>query len=70
MRKPFMIHYRRKTLDEAQVSYLTIDKEMLPMVFAIEKFYPYLLGSKVVVFTNHFTPKHLIEDKDAKLRLI
>jgi len=43
---------------------------MLEVVFAIEKFRKYFLGSKVVVCTDHFTVKHLMENKDAKLWLI
>jgi len=43
---------------------------MLAMVFAIEKFCQYLLGSKVVIYTDYFAIKHLMEKKDAKLRLI
>jgi len=47
-----------------------MEKEMLVMVFAIEKFREYLLESKVVVFTNHSAIKHLMEKGDAKPKLI
>ena len=40
------------------------------VVFALEKFCPYLLGSKFTVFTNHFTLRYLMIKKDAKARLI
>jgi len=40
------------------------------MVFANEKIFQYLLGSKVVVFLDHSTIKHLMEEKDAKPSLI
>ena len=36
----------------------------------MEKFRPYLLCSKVIVYTNHSALKHLLEKKDAKPRLI
>ena len=41
------IYYSRKTFNEAQENYTTIEKEMLAMVLACEKFRPYILGSHV-----------------------
>ena len=43
---------------------------MLAMVFACEKFRPYILGSHVIVHTDHAVIKYLMAKKDAKLRLI
>ena len=40
------------------------------MVFECEKFRPYILGSHVVIHTDHAAVKYLMEKKDAKLRLI
>ena len=40
------------------------------MVFACEKFRPYILGSYVVIHTDHAAIKYLMEKKDAKPRLI
>ena len=40
-----VIYYANKTFNEAQENYSTIEKEMLVMVFACEKFRPYILGS-------------------------
>ena len=40
------------------------------MVFAFEKFRPYILGSHVVIQTDHATIKYLMAKKDAKPRLI
>ena len=40
------------------------------MVFACEKFRPYILGSHVIIHTDHATIKYLMAKKDAKLRLI
>ena len=40
------------------------------MIFACEKFRPYILGSHVVIHTDHAVIKYLMEKKDAKLRLI
>ena len=40
------------------------------MVFAYEKFKPYILGSHVIIHTDHAAIKYLMEKKDAKPRLI
>ena len=40
------------------------------MVFSCEKFRPYILGSHVVIHTDHVAIKYLMAKKDAKLRLI
>ena len=40
------------------------------MVFACEKFRPYILGSHVVLHTDHATIKYLMAKKEAKPRLI
>ena len=43
---------------------------MLAVIFAFDKFRSYLLGSKVVVYTDHAALKYLLNKKDAKPRLI
>jgi len=40
------------------------------VIFALEKFQAYLLGTKVLIHTDHSTIKYLMTKKDAKLRLI
>ena len=40
------------------------------MVFALEKFKSYLLGTKVVVFTDHTALRYLLKKKESKPRLI
>lgn len=57
-------------LDEAQINYSTTEKELLAIVFAINKFRSYLIGSKVIVYTDHAAIKYLLSKKDAKPRLI
>ena len=64
------IYYASKTFKEAQENYSTTEKDMLAMVFACEKFRPYILGSHVIIHTDHETIKYLMAKKDAKLRLI
>ena len=69
-KKPHMLHYVSKTLNEAQVNYTTTEKELLAIVFALDKFRSYLVGSKVIVFTDHAAIKYLLTKQDAKPRLI
>ena len=65
-----VIHYASHTLNDAQLNYATTEKELLAIVFAFDKFRPYLIGNKVIVHTDHLTIKYLMTKKDAKLRLI
>ena len=64
------IYYANKPFDGAQENYSSTKKEMLAMAFACEKFRPYILGSHVIIHTNHATIKYLMAKKDAKPRLI
>ena len=64
------IYYANKTFNEAQENYSTTENEMLAMTFACEKFKPYILGSHVIIHTDHATIKYLMAEKDAKPRLI
>ena len=65
-----VIYYSNKTFREAQENYSTTEKEMLAMVFACEKFRPYILGSHVIIHADHATIKYLMAKKEAKPRLI
>nr|GEX92754.1 reverse transcriptase domain-containing protein [Tanacetum cinerariifolium] len=64
------IHYASKTMTEAQIHYTTTKKEMLAVVYAFEKFWPYLFLSKSIVYTDHSALKYLLNKQDAKPRLI
>ena len=64
------IYYAIKTFNEAQENYSRIEREMLEMVFACKNFNPYILGSHVVIHTDHAIIKYLMAKKDAKPRLI
>ena len=65
-----VIHYASCTLNNAQLNYSTTEIELLAIVFAFDKFRPYLIGNKVIVHTDHSTIKYLMTKKDAKSRLI
>ena len=64
------IYYASKTFNEARENYSTTEKEMLAIVFACEKFRPYILGSHVIIHTDHVAIKYLMAKKEAKPRLI
>ncbi|KAM1439543.1 hypothetical protein TB2_012665 [Malus domestica] len=69
-RLPQVIYYASRTLNDAQLNYATTEKELLAVVFALEKFRSYLVGAKVIVYTDHAALKYLLSKKDAKPRLI
>ena len=50
-RKHHAIAYASKTLTGAQLKYATTEKELLAIVFAIDKFRSYLVGARLL-----FTP--------------
>nr|GEZ43666.1 reverse transcriptase domain-containing protein [Tanacetum cinerariifolium] len=64
------IHYASKTMTEAQIHYTTTEKEMLVVVYAFEKFQPYLVLSKSIAYTDHSALKYLLNKQDAKPRLL
>jgi hypothetical protein len=65
-----VIYYASKTLNDAQLNYSTTEKELLAVVFALDKFRSYLLGSKIIIYSDHATLKYLFFKKDAKSFLI
>ncbi|KAJ9544812.1 hypothetical protein OSB04_024519 [Centaurea solstitialis] len=64
------ICYASRTLNDAQENYTTTEKELIAVVFAIEKFRSYLVLSKIIVYTDHSALKYLFAKPDAKPRLI
>ena len=48
-KKYFVIYYAIKTLDSAQSNYITTEKEFLAVVFALEKFRSFIVGSPVTL---------------------
>jgi len=69
-RLPHVIFYASKTLNDAQLNYSTTEKELFAVVFALDKFRPYLISYKVLVFTDHEALKYLLTKKDTKACLI
>ena len=60
------IYYASKTLQGAQLNYTVIEKELLAVVFTFDKFHSYLVGTKVIVYTDHSAIKYLVEKKNVK----
>jgi hypothetical protein len=65
-RKHNAISYASKTLSGPQLNYATTEKELMVVVFAIDKFRSYLVGVKVIVYTDHDALKYLHTKKDHK----
>jgi hypothetical protein len=62
---PHVIYYVSRTLNDAQLNYSTTKKELLAVIFALDKFRSYLLGSKVIIYSDHAALKYLFSNKDA-----
>ena len=52
-----------KTLNEAQLNYTVTEQELLDVIFGFEKFRSYLLGTRVIVHTNHYALRYLMEKR-------
>ena len=61
---PYPIVYASRTLKGAELAYYTTEKELLAIVWALQKFRSYVMGGKVVIRTDH---KALIFLKTCKL---
>ncbi|GJS39115.1 reverse transcriptase domain-containing protein [Tanacetum coccineum] len=57
-------------MTEAESHYTTTEKEMLAVVYALEKFQSYLILNKSIVYTDHSALKYLFAKKDSKARLL
>ena len=68
--QPHVIYYASQTLNDAQLNYFTTEKELITVVFALDKFRSYLLGNKVIIYFDHAALKYLLTKKEAKPRVI
>ncbi|KAL0295748.1 UNVERIFIED_CONTAM: hypothetical protein Sangu_3186900, partial [Sesamum angustifolium] len=69
-RDPRVIYYVPRMLDSTQRNYTTTEKELFAILFPLEKFSSYLLGPKLIVYSDHAAFKYLLSKKDAKPMLI
>ncbi|CAA7394571.1 unnamed protein product [Spirodela intermedia] len=68
--KPIVISYASKTISDAQLNYTKTEKELLAIVFSLERFRSYILRAKIIIYTDHAALKYLLNKKDAKPRLL
>ncbi|KIH66015.1 integrase core domain protein [Ancylostoma duodenale] len=64
-----VIAYASRTLNKHEARYPAIELEALGLVFAVQKFRPYIDGAKCTVITDHAPLKALLHRKDLTGRL-
>ncbi|XP_050890327.1 uncharacterized protein LOC127095720 [Lathyrus oleraceus] len=64
-KKVHVIYYASRTLDNTQMNYVAIEKELLVIMFAFDTFCSYLVGAKVTIYTDHAAIRYLLNKKDA-----
>ncbi|KIH63672.1 hypothetical protein ANCDUO_06024 [Ancylostoma duodenale] len=64
-----IIAYTNRTLNKYESRYPAIELEALGLVFAVQKFRPYIVGAKCTVITDHAPLKALLHRKDLTGRL-
>ena len=47
-----------------------LEKKLLAVLFALDKFRSYLVGAKIIVYSDHAAIRYLLTKKDAKPRLL
>ena len=67
-KKPYVIQYASKTLNEEQMKYATTETELLAIVFALKSWCHYLYGERFEVFSYHKSLKYIFTQKDLNLR--
>ena len=65
-----MVYYASKKLNETPRNYTTTEKELLAVVYVLDKFRAYLVGSDIIILTDHLALKYLLTKQNAKARLI
>jgi len=58
--KEYVIYYISKNLQGAELNYTLIEKEMLAVVYAINKFRHYITGYPVFIHVDHTTIRYLM----------
>ena len=58
------IYYDSKELNESSKNCTVTEQQILSIVFALEKFCYYFLGTRVIVHSDHYALRYLIAKKD------
>ena len=61
--KPFVTYYTSRTFNSAQINYTTTEKELLTVIFALDKFRSYLIGSSTIVYSDHAAVRYLMSNR-------
>ncbi|GJW00881.1 putative reverse transcriptase domain-containing protein [Tanacetum coccineum] len=68
MQKEKVIAYASRQLKVYEKNYTTHDVELGAVVFALKMWRHYLYGTKYVVFTNHKSLQHILDQKELNMR--
>nr|GEY12302.1 putative reverse transcriptase domain-containing protein [Tanacetum cinerariifolium] len=68
MQKEKVIAYASRQLKVHEKNYTTHDLELGAVVFALKMWRHYLYGTKCVVFTNHKSLQHILDQKELNMR--
>ncbi|GKB24362.1 putative reverse transcriptase domain-containing protein [Tanacetum coccineum] len=68
MQKEKVIAYASRQLKVYEKNYTTHDLELGAVVFALKMWRHYLYGTKCVVFTNHKSLQHILDQKEFNMR--
>ena len=60
---PHAIYYASRTLNDAQLNHSTREKELFFVIFSLDKFRSYLIGTKVIVYFDHVALRYLLTKK-------
>lgn len=63
------ISYASRTLNDSELNYSTIEKELLAIVWATKYFRPYLFGRKFTILTDHKPLQWIMNIKEPNSRL-
>lgn len=63
------VSYASRTLNESEINYSTIEKELLAIVWATKYFRPYLFGRKFKIVTDHKPLQWVMNIKEPNSRL-
>lgn len=64
--KRFIIYYVSRILNSAQMNYNTTKKELIAVIFTLDEFWPHLIGSSSIVYSDHATIRYLMSKRDVK----